>query len=181
MLSHDPVRTCLPSGEKVTLRTMPPWIQVCSVLPVTASRRTAVLSAEPVSTWLPSGEKAPLLTKLLWFHVCRVLPVFTSRRTAVLSAEPVSTIFPSGEKATILTEWVCFQTNFSSVTFDRAAFQKKTPEWCPRSALPVLVVLVVRSLPQAAQENIKKKIGSRRIAVAWNDYGVGIRCQLWKM
>jgi len=58
---------CLPSGERVTVRTLPGWpVSVFWRSPVVASQSLIVLSSEPDAICLPSGEKATVRTGSEW-------------------------------------------------------------------------------------------------------------------
>jgi hypothetical protein len=62
VLSTEPVRTRLLSGENATAQTAPVCpARVATTFPMAASHSRAVLSTEPVRTRVPSGENAMAL------------------------------------------------------------------------------------------------------------------------
>ncbi len=110
VLSSEPVRTRLPSGEKATALTGPLCpSSVATAAPVAASHSRAVLSPEPVRTRLAVGREGDGVRHRLCVpsSVATAAPVAASHSRAVLSSEPVRTRLPSGEKATAMTEPVC--------------------------------------------------------------------------
>ena len=66
VLSREPVRMRVPSGEKATARTEPVCpTNVATTSPPAASHSRAVLSSEPVRMRTPSRENATALTTLV--------------------------------------------------------------------------------------------------------------------
>jgi len=99
VLSLEAVTTCVPSGEKIALKTRFSWpLRTAIDAPVAASHSRAVLSLEAVTTCVPSGEKTALKTPSSWpLRTAMDSPVAASHSRAVLSIEVVTTRVPSGE------------------------------------------------------------------------------------